>query len=74
MVGENFLICGHNSCVILVQFWGPVFEGNPHKHRENIQTPHRTGGGNPGPSCCEEILLIPTPHLLVEQEPFTPKK
>ena len=39
--------------------------GNPRKHGENMQTPHRKARAgpetNPGPSCCEETALTTAP-------------
>ena len=39
--------------------------GNPRKHGENMQTPHRKARAgpetNPGPSCCEATALTTAP-------------
>ena len=46
--------------------------GNPRKHGENMQTPHRKARAgpetNPGPSCCEATALTTAPPC----RPLTP--
>ncbi len=55
--------------------------GNPGRHGENVQTPHRTAGyqshdpldvtwkdldSNPGPSCCEATMLTSKPPCFLK--------